>query len=77
LVFVEGRAGDMFGKLCRGESMNSIKGFSIMVGDNVEDTVDPGLELVSDGLMHDVLCFFISKTAAGCWLAKANRDCYQ
>jgi hypothetical protein len=60
-----GRAGgDVFDKLCLGEFVDSVKGFSIMVDNNAEDTIGPAfLEWVRDYLKHG-LCFFISKTAA-------------
>jgi hypothetical protein len=72
--FVVGGARDVFSKLCWGESMDSVEGLSVMVGDNVEDTVGPGLEWVSGGL-KDGLCFFISKTGLLSVLAFAPKEC--
>ncbi len=65
----------MFGNLlCWGESHDSVKGFYVVVGGNMKDTVGSGFEWVSNDLEFG-LCFYIGKTDTGCWLAKANRDC--
>lgn len=55
--------------------MDLVRGLSSMVGDHVEDTTGPGFEWVGYVLEHG-LHFFISETAAGCWLAKPERYCY-
>jgi hypothetical protein len=62
-VIISG-AQDVMSKLCWG---GSLKGLSIVVGHNVEDTVGLYLEWVNNCLMHG-MCFFISKTAVGVWI---------
>jgi hypothetical protein len=49
----------MYSANCAGVSMWTrwSEGLSIMVGDNVKDTVSPGLEWVSNGLKHSLHFF--------------------
>jgi hypothetical protein len=77
--FVIGHAGDVCSEVCWGESMDLVERLSLMlVDDNAEDTVGPGLEWTSDCLDHG-MGFFIGKATSHsrCGFAKAIWDIYQ
>jgi hypothetical protein len=69
--FVTGHAGDVFSEVCWGKSMDLLERLSFMlVDENAEDTVGPGLEWTSDCLDHG-LGFSIGKaTTLGVGLPK-------
>lgn len=54
----------VFSELCWGEYVDLVEVLAVVLGNNVENNVSPGLEWVSNYLKHG-LRFFVGKTATG------------